>query len=423
MGAWETVVPSPLTPPPALIFRRAVTMSGCVVFATNNTATGSLAAASFDIIQNAWATLPDVSATTANFLGDPFALEFGGLVVMIDELAPSSAVTLDFGNQALGWGSLGIPGGPSGQRIGQRFVAWGPTVYAYGGVELLTNVTHNDIWAVDFTGLITQQSSPPQWVQVTADGVQGVPPGRVGYTLTPFGVGMTLYGGVSVDGAPPPFGVFRCFEPAFAAQCHFHTHVWAFVPGNRGQPVQNSLTGTSWIMLNEGAAYANGPVPAGRVNHVAGAMGDQLYSFGGITSTGPSSELWAYNLVSQTFQQVVTTSPWPSAVGTDLGFSAGLVVGRHLYIAVQRTDPVTRRVMPGTVTLWRWAPSASGGAGPGPQAAPAKSDPAIVAGLVIAILVGLANLGLVVFQYFRGAAARPQATAAAMGGAYEGLPS
>lgn len=53
------------------------------------------------------------------------------------------------------------------------------------------------------------------------------------------------------------------------------------------------MPASAWVRFGENGANG-GPVPAGRVEHTAGAMGDQLYVYGGVTATGISNELWAY---------------------------------------------------------------------------------------------------------------------------------
>lgn len=57
-GAWELVASS--TPPPAFVFRKPAQSAGCFYAITNNTQTGMMAAAQFDIIANAWTALPDL---------------------------------------------------------------------------------------------------------------------------------------------------------------------------------------------------------------------------------------------------------------------------------------------------------------------------------------------------------------------------
>jgi hypothetical protein len=140
----------------------------------------------------------------------------------------------------------------------------------------------------------------------------------------------------------------------------------------------------AWVRLGENGANG-GPVPAGRVFHTAGHMGDQLYVYGGITAAGPSSELWAYNLVSQAWGQVQPSMPAPPTGS----FGVGTVVGRHLYLFIHQRDNGLAPIADGSGALWRWAPAQLGPPAAG-GAAPVNSGH--TAGIVIGILIGLGNL-------------------------------
>jgi len=258
---------------------------------------------------------------------------------------------------------------------------------------------HNDLWGIDASLVAAATTGSPTpavplgWNLITPDNTPGVPPARVGYSLTTFGGGIVMYGGVSLlPTAPPGTLPDVCFTPSTAAQfCHFHTNIWALIPGDI-QANLNSLTGANWLRLAEVGAYA-GPVPLGRFDMIAGAMGDQLFMHGGTTAAGPSNELWAYNLVSQTWQIVAPSVPAPSAA-SDLGYGVGVLLSRHLYRYVQAID-ANGYPMSGSGQLWRWTPSASGGAGPGP--APASTWPTAATGaLVVGILLALVNTGLLI---------------------------
>lgn len=108
-----------------------------------------------------------------------------------------------------------------------------------------------------------------------------------------------------------------------------------------------------------------------------------------MTAKGLSNELWAYNLVAQTWQQVTPSSPSPPAINAPgiYGWSVGTVVGRHFYIFHQTFVP-GQGPQPGSGQLWRWAPSSSNG-GSGYSDATARGH---TAGIVIGILIGFANL-------------------------------
>lgn len=388
-GAWELLAPT--NAGPALAYRSPTTVAGNLVLGGNDTFSGFTAAWAYDPIGNAWGQWPDAPVA----IGDPFMLTIGGHVILLDETTFSTFAFIDAAaarsTVGYSWTVLNVPGGPATTRFGQRYLAWGGVIYAFGGVELSTGVAHNDLWALDASALINQVTPPARWVQVQPDGVTGFPPGRVGYSVTPFGGGAVMYGGVSVDNSPGVLPMV-CFSPSTSSVCHFHTSVWVFLPGVR-QPEAGSITGAQWLRLADAGAYG-GPAPVGRFDHVAGAVGDQLFVHGGTTAAGPVSELWAFNLVSHTWQAVAPSAPSP-AVSSDLGWGVGAVIGRHLYRYAQATDPVSGMPLPGTGQLWRWAPVASAGAVT--PAAPAPgTHPGVVAALVIGLLLIIVNTGLLV---------------------------
>ena len=272
VGAWELV--SSATPPPGFVLRKPMQSAGCFIVMTNDTVTGAMGASQFDVIANAWSAFPPLPPTLV--LQDPYMVgDVAGLVVAIDELAPANVAVLDASNVALGWQPITLGNAFPGQRFGQRFAQWGSLLYSFAGVEVATGVTHNDVWAVDLGQWLTRpQSDPAGWVQVAADGTTGVPPGRVGYSITNFAVGMVIYGGVSL--LPPNARGYLpdvCFDPTQSSLCDYHDSVWAFVPGNKlSTPGPGAITAASFLHLNQGVV-SGGVTPAGRFDHTAGAMG------------------------------------------------------------------------------------------------------------------------------------------------------
>ena len=219
----------------------------------------------------------------------------------------------------------------------------------------------------------------------------GYPDPRASPTITPFHVHAYLFGGSSrtLAGADPT----ECFTSLPApADCVFHHHVHSFTPSSlpqafgaaNGAPqyLPGSLSASVWQQLGD-AGVGGAPGITGRVLHAAGAMGNQLYVYGGVTAQGPVTELWAFNLFSETWAMVAPSSPAPAA-----GRVTGEVVGFHFYVYSQ---PPLGASTPGQ--LWRWRPAASAGGAPaaagGYSAAFAAGH---TAGIVIGILTGLANL-------------------------------
>jgi hypothetical protein len=380
------------TAAPTRTYHHACSSPGFLVIAGNDTTsaaappTGAPDLYLYNIAANTW-TAPFDYVTSAP-LRAPFVFVQGGYIALIDEAAPNALYTVDSAAASGPWSALPLAGAPM-NRIGQRFLSWGSTLFMLGGFDPVALVQYNDLLALDMSSAITGQ--PQTWTTVSpaaaaGGAVAGYPPPRFGYSWTSYQVGAILYGGLSIDtpGASP----FVCFRAPTTPGCHFHTHVWAFLPGLGNAKVAGGVPAGAWVMLNTAGANG-GPTPAGRVEHVAGAMGDQMYIYGGLTAAGPSTELWTYNLVSQTWAPISASSPSPQS-GFFAGWSSGAVIGRHLYI--YQTD--FRSSEPGQ--LWRWAPSASFG-GP-PVASACAANAAIInghtAGIAISVLLLVAVTAL-----------------------------
>lgn len=209
---------------------------------------------------------------------------------MIDELNGNSIQIFNTATLAptSPWRATTITGWPQTPRVGQRYVAWGAKLYAMGGWEPSTSITHNDMWALDLGSLITTGSAT--WIQVAGDLTPGIPEARAGFSWHAFGIGAIMYGGILLlPNAPAGTSIMSCFSPQTNQYCYYHSHVYGFYPGNSPAGIQpNGITGTSWYQFPMNGAY-NGPVPDGRFEHTAGQMGDQLYVFGGITAKGLSN--------------------------------------------------------------------------------------------------------------------------------------
>jgi hypothetical protein len=228
-----------------------------------------------------------------------------------------------------------------------------------------------------------------------------MPPGRVGYSFTPFGTSIALFGGVSLlPSAPASARVSDCFDPAKAALCDFHSRVHLFSPGNPGPPGEMVIDASQWRTLGSGGAPGGtGPTPSGRFDHIAGAVSDQLYVYGGTTATGASNEMWCFNIVTEVWGLVAPSLPAPDAASlNDAGYGVGAWMGRHFYRYRQAVDGVSGEPLPGSGQLWRWAPAAAGGGAPAPLPPPASAAAAGVtlapgpsAGLALSVLLGALN--------------------------------
>ena len=484
-GAWTQVIPSTGAGGPVGFAQHHPTaVAGTLHFAGNDPATGRNTSWNFDVASSTWSEWNPLPAGTS--IRVPFMTTVGGLVVLLSEDNPNALFWINSANP-IGWSQLLAPGAayPTGAnaRIGQRFIDWGGSLYAFGGCDGIPIPggdqfgQHNDLWGLDFQSLMQNIPGAAGWVQISPDSTAaGFPTPRVGFSFTGFTIVAVLFGGVSLlPTAPAGSTPYMCFQQAFRVNCEFHQHVHGLLPHNR-LPTAGGITGTSWIDFANAGAYG-GPVPTGRFEHAAGYVGDQLFVrigrssrervasarsrssepceeqqqaggkremqqqradgkrracrstsslsppspppsphrpsqiFGGITATGFSTEMWAYNLHSQTWAQVAQTNPWPTNF-----YGTGLVLGTSFWVIT----PVEGGG--GANALWRWEPTASSGAGSSPNVVDAP-HPGTVAGLVIAILLGLVNAGFAGYTFFQARAGGVKSvSASSMGDVYAQVP-
>jgi hypothetical protein len=365
------------------VYHHSSSAAGCL-FISGALPDGTNATWQWDIVNQAWTVLPAWPAAAS--IPVLYSFTVGGVLVIISEDNPNSAWYIDTASVANGWAQLTMAQAPRG-RVSSRYLDWGSVLYAWGGADVAgTTITglHNDMWAIEITSTLNAPMSGHGWVQVTADGAPGTPPARVGSSFVSFQAHALLFGGV----IPPLGSDFRyCAQPG-ASNCVWLNDVWTFGPGNRGAPAPAGITGSSWTRFNAVGAYG-GPAISPRVEAAAGTTGDQLFVFGGIGPGGAVlNDLWAFNLVSSTWQQVTKTSPWPSGDST----GAGLMLARRLFIYVPNGATGN--------SLWEWSPVASAGSAAAAVVTP-PPHPGTVAGLTIACLLGVANLAGLFFMWRR----------------------
>jgi hypothetical protein len=393
-GSWDLVIPSSGTPPTGFAWHHPIAIGGTAIFAANNTATGLPTAFSFDVATSSWSQFPDNTLAGSSIQQGPFMFAVGGIAVLLSESNPNTLYTIDSANPYQnGWQTTQVTVSAPTGRMGMRFFEWGGVVYFFGGFD---TAMHNDFWGMDVSGVLTTMA-PASWNMIQGDNTPGMPGARIGYTFTAFNVIALMYGGVSPSPtAPIGFNPYTCGEKVNvdAGYCIFHQHVHGVLPGNqppREQPP--SVPVTRWAQLPLVGANG-GPVPAGRFEQAAGYLGDQLFVFGGITATGPSSELWAFNLHYQTWAQVQPTNPWPSGF-----YGTGLYLGYSFYVIGYSGPPGVRPDPTLPVQLWKWSP---GGAPPSSNSDSANSAAMAAiatghtAGIVIGLLLGIASLAFLI---------------------------
>jgi hypothetical protein len=390
-GSWDLVIPSSGSPPTGFAWHHPIAIAGTAIFAANNTATGNATAFSFDVATSSWSQFPDNTLAGSSIRQGPFMFAVGGIAVLLSESNPNTLYTIDSANpNQYGWQATQVAVAAPAGRMGMRFFEWGGVVYFFGGFD---TVMHNDFWGLDVSGVLTT-IVPASWIMIQGDTTPGMPDARIGYTFTAFNVIALMYGGVSPSPtAPIGFNPYQCGEKGNvdAGYCIFHQHVHGILPGNQ-PPRENGVPVTRWAQLPLVGANG-GPVPAGRFEQAAGYLGDQLFVFGGITATGPSSELWAFNLHYQTWAQVQPTNPWPTGF-----YGTGLYLGYSFYVIGYSGPPGARPDPTLPVQLWKWSPGGSppSNSDSSNNAAMAAIAAGHTAGIVIGLLLGIANLAFLI---------------------------
>jgi hypothetical protein len=348
------------------------------------------------------------------FPPQPFIFTSGGTVLAMDELAPNALFSIDSiapANTAWSTCAFGVGSCSNakpivsnyGTRYGQRFLSWGSSIFMWGGITAPTDGStpqfRTDMYAFELTSTLNNAANSG-WMTVSPPNpsngpLPNWPNGRVSPSWTGFTVGAFLFGGISTtDGSPPWPACFQGLSPSNPApsNCVFDNNMWGFFPSSVDWTTGAAYGASSWTLFNAAGAYG-GPIPAGRHNHIAGSLGDQLFVYGGITATGPvqaSDALWTYNLVSQTWAPIRNSPAQPPA--GDGYWPTGTFVARHFYVWNENFGPGFNGPSLGG-QLWRWSPAAftpspccgGGGGGGGNDSSTATGH---TWGIVIGILIG-----------------------------------
>ena len=271
-GAWQQVLPSPLSTPPNLALQHAAFVPGMLLVMGNATSPAGtqsdLDVYKFNIATRTWTAPYDFVSAVG--MQAPFLVAYGGLAVAVDELQPNVLAVID--TQApdnSGWARIQVQGAPIG-RVAQRFLLWGSSLFMFGGFNP-TNVPKtqsNDLFVLDLSTAVTQPTALNTWLPVSpavdpATGfVAGYPPARVSYSWTPFEIGSFLYGGISYGAVGgDPFQ--QClFVPNNAPQdpnCHWHENIWGLLPSYTANGL---VPATAWFrMVRDMCARACAHVP------------------------------------------------------------------------------------------------------------------------------------------------------------------
>ena len=392
-SGWELITPGAgSVTPSGTFFAHPASTAGCFIVASAD-ASGANSTFSYDPTLRTWA---EFAPPLANGALQPLVVTYGGFVLtfgggLLDDLQTIQVYDSSTGSKGA-WTSIQLAAaGPGfGFRNGGRTVLFGSVLYRFGGSNQAG--AHNDLWALDLStalagGFLNGQSYVG-WVQIYGDqATPNYPSPRANFVLDVEGHTIVLFGG-------------------FAGGSTYNNELWFFEPSNfQGAigPVPNNFA-NSWFQASAVAANARDGVPSPRGNSAHGIYGDNLFIFGGVTSVAnvdtTVNDLWINHLPTATWFLVTPAAgqPWPQPqAGTRVG---ALMIGRWFYAMV-----VTNQGVPGGSQLWRWTfpayPQGGGGGGGGGGSSSNEMSSTGMAiayghtgGIVIGILIGLANLYL-----------------------------
>jgi hypothetical protein len=380
----------------------AFTEGGFYVAGTDLTGNAHLYA--FDVVK--WQWLPYQQLLPLFNSADLFS--WGGFILAVGGSTDDMGTELAYIQTSVGagaaWSTASVTGVPSAHD-GHRLITFGGILYMMGGI---TNdpvkgwMTSNAMWSLDLNAYFNSpgNTSSVSWNKIQPANSPGVWSPRGAFSLNVYSATILLFGGLKrqENVAPPPGTQNICTVPG--SNCQVFNDIWMFQPGIATAPQDINTCGASncgWSLVQvTGAA-----VPPPRFDHASGVLADNLYIFGGATADGTFlTDLWLFNIEDSVWRAVTS-----SFQGTD-GFVNGAfppqlwapsmsVVGHNLY--VEMTGDGRGAGVPGNA-IYRWVPEApapSGASGSGNDNASSIAT-GHTAGIVLGLLLGLANLYLLV---------------------------
>jgi hypothetical protein len=197
-----------------------------------------------------------------------------------------------------------------------------------------------------------------------------------------------------------------------------YPQLWFWQPGNVNGVLGPADFSRSFYQSNAIAANPQDGIISPRAHSSFGIYGDNLFVFGGVATVNGAdatlNDLWIFRLPAQTWMKVggnAPGQPWPMPLANSR--PAGVIIGRWFYVMVVTDPAVTAGA---NNQLWRWTfPVFNGGgggggnnggggnSGSGSSAAGNAIATGHTVGIVIGLLLGIANLALLV-AIFRGGA-------------------
>ena len=399
-GTWELVNPMPgSVTPQGTFFAHPVSTAGCFIVASSDLSAAN-STFQYDPSPRVWT---EYGQPPGGGNLQPLMFAFGGFVLQLGSslLDDLNVINMyDTANGAGGpWTTFSLPQSPPGFgfRNGARTVQFGSILYRFAGCDM--SGCHNDLWAIDIAQVITTGfqnggTSLVGWTRIFGDQAgPNYPAPRRDFVLEVEGHTMIIFGGSQGQDST------------------LMSDFWFFMPGNVAGALAPNAYANAFFAAAQMPAFPGAGMPVARTYAAHGVYGDNLFVFGGYgvpagapagTPGGTLNDMWVNHLPTQTWFPIAQAGgqPWP--VPAPGSRSAGIMIGRWFYV-ILATPP---GVGGAPNQLWRWtfpvAPGGGngGGGGGGSGSGNSAAQTAVVvghtAGIVVGILIGLANLWLLV---------------------------
>ena len=339
VGAWTGLQPAGI-PPPSKVYHSSATV-GSNLYISGGAAgkAGGNRTVYYDSFQNKWvnqanAELPhDAQVADMDESGGVLYLFGGKDTVHIDPDGAgliNSMHILRTVTSRQTWETVHPLHSP-GERNGHTMTSIAGMMVVFGGWD--QTKYYNDLYGLDTTELVlpSQGGRPIMWMKLTPE--SGSPAPRNSHTMVSVGHELIMFGGFSHN--IEKSGAWTQCPPE--DKCIFYDDVWSL-----RLPSKIDQGDVEWKQL----APTDEHRPVGRWWHAASAVGDRMYVYGGLSSTGVVlSDVWSYS-PSVNVWRVLAANPMGGSYGHSMSVMAG-----SLYIFGGFTKPAWAGR---TSQLWRY---------------------------------------------------------------------
>ena len=388
VGTWTALTPNGV-PPPSKVYHSAAAV-GNNIYITGGAAgaNGANKTVYYDSFKNEWVSQSDAElphdAQVADMAASGGVLYlFGGKDTVQNKKIVNTLHIFRTVTNGQKWDTIN-PLAPPPERNGDSMTSIAGMMIVFGGWD--QTQYYNDVYGLDTTELVLPQdnATPLMWFKLSPDG--GSPAPRNSHTMVSVGHELLMFGGfthdISVGGS-----FTQCPEKD---KCVYFDDLWSL-----RLPAKIDTLEIEWKQITP----IDDHKPLGRWWHAASSVGDRMYIYGGLSSTGTVlSDVWSYSSDVNAWR-VLAANPKGGAYGMSM-----TVISGSLYTYGGFTEPGWAGR---TDQLWRYDSPLVETDDDGEEIidlGPAGSSntfslTGVNVGLVLIILLNLAILGLNVFVY------------------------